>query len=119
MVATRLNRMTHSYDLTKLDEASFEHLSNALALRVLGAGHTGFGPGSDGGRDGLFEGEAPYPSASERWSGVWYLQSKYHRPHLSTDPQAWLLDQIKKELAEFSRSDTRRKWPDNWIIVTN
>ena len=33
--------MPHSYDLTKLDEHSFEDMANALALRVLGAGHTG------------------------------------------------------------------------------
>jgi hypothetical protein len=114
-----LDEMPHSYDLTKLDERSFEHLANFLALRTLGAGHTGFGPGPDGGRDGYFEGEAPYPSVTERWSGVWYLQSKYHRPHLSADPQAWLLDQIKKELEQFSRPDSRRSWPDNWIFVTN
>ena len=60
--------MAHSYDLTKLDEHSFEHLANFLALRVLGSGHTGFVPGRDGGRDGVFEGEASYPSATERWS---------------------------------------------------
>ena len=55
-----------SYELHKLDSNTFEHLVNMLALRVLGAGHTGFGPGSDGGRDGYFEGEAPYPSTSTR-----------------------------------------------------
>jgi hypothetical protein len=111
--------MAHSYDLTKLDESSFEHLANFLALRVLGAGHTGFGPGSDGGRDGFFEGEAPYPSLTDRWSGRWYLQAKFHRPHLSTKPQNWLVDRIKDELAEFAKPDSKRKWPDIWIIVTN
>ena len=56
--------MPQSYDLSKLDKVSFEHLANSLALRVLGSGHTGFGPGSDGGRDGFFEGEAPYTANS-------------------------------------------------------
>ena len=97
--------MPHSYDLTKLDEHSFEHMANALALRVLGAGHTGFGPGADGGRDGFFEGEAPYPSLTDRWSGRWYVQSKFHRPHLSADPQKWLLDKIKDEIKEFTKSE--------------
>jgi hypothetical protein len=46
--------MAESHDLTKLDSNSFEHLVNQLALCVLGAGHTGFGPGADGGRDGFF-----------------------------------------------------------------
>ncbi len=54
--------MSDSYDLTKMDAYSFEHLVNMLALKELGAGHTGFGPGSDGGRDGYFEGIANYPS---------------------------------------------------------
>ncbi|MDJ0572511.1 MAG: hypothetical protein QNJ53_26215 [Pleurocapsa sp. MO_192.B19] len=47
--------MSDSYDLTKLDPNTFEHLVNLLAMKVLGAGHTGFGPGSDGGRDGYME----------------------------------------------------------------
>jgi hypothetical protein len=109
----------HSYDLGKLDENSFEHLANSLALKVLGAGHTGFGPGSDGGRDGLFEGEAPYPSITERWRGRWYLQAKYHRPHLTHDAQKWLLEKINEEMKEFTKPNSKRKWPDNWVIVTN
>jgi hypothetical protein len=111
--------MAESYDLTKLDANSFEHLVNLLALHVLGAGHTGFGPGSDGGRDGYYEGEAPYPSETERWLGRWYIQSKFHKPHLSKDPQKWLIEQIQKEIKEFERSDARRQWPDNWIVATN
>jgi hypothetical protein len=111
--------MPDSYDLTKLDEASFEHLVNALALRVLGAGHTGFGPGPDGGRDGYFEGVAPYPSSNAPWSGRWYLQSKFHRPHLSKDPQKWLIGKIQEELTLFQSPDSKRTWPNNWIIATN
>lgn len=108
-----------SYDLTKLDPGSFEHLVNLLALRVLGTGHTGFGPGSDGGRDGYFEGSAPYPSATDRWSGHWYIQSKFHAPHLSKNPQKWLLQQIAAEISIFQDRGSRRTWPDIWIVATN
>jgi hypothetical protein len=111
--------MSESYELSKLDTNSFEHIVNLIALRVLGGGHTGFGPGSDGGRDGYFEGDAPYPSLTERWSGRWYIQSKFHKPHLSKDPQKWLVGQIREELKEFEKSGTRRLWPDNWIVATN
>lgn len=111
--------MSDSYDLTKFDPASFEHLVNLLALRVLGVGHTGFGPGADGGRDGYYEGEAPYPSSTDRWGGVWFIQSKFLKPHISRDPQKWLLDRIKEELAEFQAPTSKRIWPDNWIIATN
>jgi hypothetical protein len=92
---------------------------NLLAVRVLGAGHTGFGPGSDGGRDGYFEGEAPYPSEVDRWSGKWYIQSKFLKPSLSKDPQKWLVERIKEEINEFNKSDSKREWPNNWIIATN
>tara|TARA_R110002073_G_scaffold336537_2_gene534852 strand:+ start:271 stop:4170 length:3900 start_codon:yes stop_codon:yes gene_type:complete len=107
------------HELHNLGSHTFEHLVNTLALRVLGAGHTGFGPGSDGGRDGLFEGEAPYPSETDRWNGTWYIQSKFHAPHLSKDPQKWLLAQIKEELEAFSKPNSKRAWPDNWIIASN
>jgi len=111
--------MPDSYDLTKLGPEAFEHLVNSLAMRTLGSGHTGFGPGADGGRDGYFEGEAPYPSMSERWSGVWYIQSKFHRPHLSKDAQKWLIEQIAEELKLFSDPTGNRIWPNNWIFATN
>ncbi len=90
-----------------------------LALSVLGAGHTGFSPGADGGRDGYFEGVAPYPSAENKWSGTWYIQSKFHKQHLSKDPQKWLLEQIKAEIKSFTKPGNHRKWPDNYILATN
>src|SRR5690242_5073460 len=100
MCAVRRREVSDTYKLSNLDPNTFEHLVNMLALRVLGLGHTSFGPGSDAGRDGYFEGEAPYPSASDRWSGIWFIQSKFHRPHLSKDPQKWLVERIREELKE-------------------
>lgn len=111
--------MSDSYDLNKLGPDAFEHLVNHLAIKVLGAGHTGFGPGADAGRDGLFEGEAPYPSTSERWSGTWYIQSKFHKPNPSENAHKWLIGQVKRELDEFQRHDSKRRWPDIWILATN
>lgn len=111
--------MNRTSNLNHLDPHTFEHLVNALATAVLGQGHTGFGPGPDGGRDGFFEGEAPYPSATNHWNGVWYIQAKFHAPHLSHDPQKWLRKQIESELEAFQRPSGERRWPDNWIIATN
>ena len=108
-----------SYELTRLDTKTFEHLANSLALHVLGSGHTMFGPGKDGGRDGYFEGTAPYPSTADQWSGRWYIQSKFHAPHLSKDHHDWLVEQVSSEIKEFSKPQTKRIWPDNLIIVTN
>lgn len=111
--------MTNSYDLSKLDPDTFENLITSLATNTLGAGTTGFGPGSDGGRDTYFEGEANYPSQVDRWKGTWYIQSKFHRPHLSKNSQAWLIQQVTEELRLFQEDDTKRIWPDIWILATN
>lgn len=111
--------MANTYDLTQLDSATFEHMVNFLALKELGKGTTGFAPGPDGGRDGYFKGEAPYPSESERWSGVWYIQSKFHKPSLSGNPNTWLAAEIQKEIDSFTENNTRRLKPDVWIIATN
>jgi hypothetical protein len=108
-----------TFELSELEPTVFEHIVNALALEVLGQGATGFGPGADGGRDGYFEGEAPYPSLTDRWKGVWYIQSRFHKPNPSHEPQSWLLEKIKEELDEFKKPNTQRRWPDNWIVATN
>lgn len=110
--------MANTYDLTQLDANSFEHMVNFLALKVLGKGVAGFAQGADGGRDGLLIGEAAYPSDSERWSGTWYIQSKFHKPHLSHDPQKWLINEVKKELELFKESESRVV-PEIWILATN
>src|ERR1700734_1734912 len=101
--------MSSASDLSDLGPATFEHIVNALALKVLGAGATGFGPGPDAGRDGYFEGKAPYPSQVDQWEGIWYIQSKFHAPHLTKDAQAWVLEQLKAELANFK--DRKRSPP--------
>lgn len=111
--------MSDQVELSRLEPASFEHLVNAIALKVLGTGATGFGPGPDGGRDGWFQGESPYPSAKQKWKGIWYIQAKFHAPNLSKNAQAWLLSQLEAEITAFSKSDSKRKWPTNWILATN
>lgn len=110
--------MSDAYELSQLDSNSFEHLVNFLALKALGRGVTGFARGADGGRDGYLMGEAPYPTESDRWRGSWYIQSKFHKPHLSKNPQTWLINEVKKEIESYEKSEVRIA-PDIWIIATN
>lgn len=110
--------MSDPYDLTQLDSTSFENLVNFLALKVLGNGVVGFSPGPDGGRDGYLHGTSNYISDSEAWHGHWFIQSKFHKQHLSTNNQSWLIKQVKAEINEFE-SGNRQLIPDNWIISTN
>lgn len=106
-----------NYDLTHLDPQTFQQLVNMLALRELGAGVSSFSPGADGGRDGLYEGSAPYPSSTENWEGVWYIQSKFHRLKASTNEQKWLVNEVRKEIKDFEHGE--RVWPNIWIVATN
>jgi hypothetical protein len=110
--------MNSVLELGNLDSQTFEQMVNSLALSVLGAGLMSFGPGADGGRDGYFVGAAPYPSMVESWSGTWYIQSKFHAPHLSSNHQEWFLKQVEEELELFG-ANRRRRWPDIWIVATN
>ncbi|MEA3939699.1 hypothetical protein HWQ18_20990 [Enterobacter ludwigii] len=110
--------MAQPYDLTQLDSHSFEHLVNFLALKILGNGVTGFAAGADGGRDGYLRGKAPYPSELENWEGIWFLQSKFHKPHLSNDSQKWLIKEVAKEITQFKTGNRKLK-PNNWIIASN
>lgn len=110
--------MTITYDLTQLDSHSFEHMVNFLAMKKLGSGITGFVSGPDGGRDGYLKGKAPYPTTEDCWEGIWYIQSKFHKPNLSTNAQKWLIREVIKEIKSYSNSNHRVP-PDIWIIATN
>lgn len=110
--------MTQPYDLTQLDTHSFEHLVNFIALKVLGNGITGFAAGADGGRDGFLLGKADYPTSADSWEGTWYIQSKFHKPNLSSNAQHWLIREVIKEIKVYE-NNPKRKIPDIWIIATN
>ncbi|NIF46361.1 hypothetical protein F3J28_01080 [Enterobacter sp. Ap-1006] len=110
--------MATPYDLTQLDSYSFEHMVNFLAMKVLGNGITGFATGPDGGRDGYLKGKAPYPSMTDNWEGIWYIQSKFHKPTTNSNSQKWLVREVVKEIKAFSEND-ERKMPDIWIIASN
>src|SRR5450631_2180180 len=78
--------------LNGLDPFSFQHMVNALALRVLGPGLTTLGPGPDGGRDACLEGRAPYPTTADCWSGLWYGNDHVRgRGHDRAEQNRWSL----------------------------
>jgi hypothetical protein len=62
------------FDLTRLGDREFEHLSQALALKVLGPGIGVFGDGPDGGREAAFEGPMRFPEPGTPWNGYGVVQ---------------------------------------------
>jgi hypothetical protein len=65
------------YDLSRLGDREFEHLSQALAIQVLGTGVRVFGDGPDGGREATFEGRLRFPEPGEPWAGYGVVQAKF------------------------------------------
>ncbi len=68
------------FDLSRLGDKRFEHLTQSLAIKYLGAGTKIFGDGPDGGREAEFEGDFDIQTGA-RWVGYGVLQAKY-KEHL-------------------------------------
>ena len=108
------------YDLSQLSSRSFEHLIQALAVKVLGPGVGIFGDGPDGAREATFDGRVPYPSTAEKWDGYGVVQAKFRqRSGNATQDGDWAVAQLKSELNKYLDIDNKLRKPDYFIYVTN
>lgn len=113
------------YDLSRLGESEFEHLTQALAIKVLGPAIQVFGDGPDGGREATFRGNVnyPYPAVDGPWNGYGLVQAKFRgRPTTSADT-TWFLGQLRSELKQWANPNTSRRkmgnLPEYLLITTN
>ncbi|MFC6013013.1 NACHT domain-containing protein [Nocardia lasii] len=104
------------YELGRLGAQEFENLIQALVKEILGNGTITFGVGPDGGREAEYTGDAPYPSATNRWAGTWVIQAKFHDTELLTVKKSrqTLIGELPKELNKFIERDIT-----NYILATN
>ncbi|MFI6251011.1 NACHT domain-containing protein [Streptomyces sp. NPDC051016] len=114
------------YDLTRLGSREFEHLTQALAIQILGPGVQAFGDGPDGGREAEFRGQLNYPQPSPHgpWNGYGVLQAKFlQRPRDTARDTAWLLGQLRTELRQWANPKSKRSRvgavPDYLLFATN
>lgn len=114
------------YDLTRLGSREFEHLTQALAIRVIGNGVSIFGDGRDGGREAVFHGRIAFPDPDPRgpWNGYGVLQSKFRiRPLGTKSDTAWFLSEIRRELGKWGDHLSARaksgKLPEYLVLATN
>ncbi|WP_157488786.1 hypothetical protein [Pseudofrankia sp. DC12] len=114
------------YDLSRLGEREFEHLSQALVLAALGPGVEVFGDGPDGGREATFEGgvNLPHRDGRGRWNGFGVVQAKYlRRPGDTASGERWFAAQVKAELEKWLEPDSVRvkkgRVPDYLLMTTN
>jgi hypothetical protein len=115
-----LGRNMTDYNFAGLSPRSFEHLVQALAVRILGPGLTVFGDGPDGGREATFQGRMTFPSLSASWDGYCVIQAKFlQRPMGTTHDGQWLLEQVKNELDAYVNPGTKRTPPEYYIVASN
>lgn len=108
------------YNLSALGPREFEHLTQALAMRILAPGVTPFGDGPDGGREASFRGAVRYPSEIEPWNGYLVIQCKYKQRSAGAKKDGqWALEQLKAELKQYTKPDSKRDNPEFYIFVTN
>ncbi|MGW3312196.1 NACHT domain-containing protein [Streptomyces sp. NPDC001073] len=114
------------YDLTRLGSREFEHLSQALAINILGPAVQIFGDGPDGGREAAFRGELQYPlpDPGGLWNGHGVLQAKFlQRPRGTTHDTAWFLNSVRAELRQWANPQSKRARegaiPEYLLFCTN
>ena len=110
------------YDFSGLTPRSFEHMTQALSIGVLGGGVVVFGDGPDGGREATFSGRlAGFPAKDSCWDGYLVVQAKFcQRPKRNPrEDTKWVLEELRKELDAFSKSGKKRRRPQYYILVTN
>lgn len=111
-----------TYSLEQLGPHEFEHLVQALLLKVYGPTVAVHGTGPDSGRDATFEGRAipvdAEPHDATPWDGYHVFQVKFREQLQSTGAnRQWLLTQIKRELARWTDPRKGRKGPEPEYIV--
>ena len=109
-----------NYDFRGLTSRYFEQLIQALAVKVIGPGVVPFGDGPDGGRDATFEGNFPYPSATDCWDGYGVIQAKFlQRPRDVGHDGEWVVSQLKSELEAYCDAKSNRRLPEYFVLATN
>ena len=107
------------FNFSSFSPRSFEHIVQALCVKILGPGTRVYGDGPDGGREASFEGKVPYPSETDCWNGYIVVQAKFQQKERGEEGSSWLIDQLDKEIQKFSDTDRRLRVPDYYILATN
>jgi hypothetical protein len=109
------------YNLDSLGSRNFEHMTQAMLIKVIGPKLVVFGDGPDGGREATWRGESASLGNGSQWNGYGVLQAKYKLQ--TEDPSrnlVWLKSTIRSELKEWVNSDSKRtEKPDYMVFVTN
>lgn len=111
------------YDLNRLGQDGFEKMCQALMVHLLGPDTEILGgPGSDGGRDAAFDGQANgFPNRDAPWDGYIVMQAMYSQPRSNpVRTRQALSHRIKREFESWSHGvEQGNRRPDYIIFATN
>src|ERR1700752_562695 len=109
------------YDLNGLNPRDFEHLVQALGIKAIAAGLTPFGDGPEGAREASYNGKMAYPSAADPWNGYLVVQAKFLKKPTGIPAKdgAWVLKQLKSDLAKLADKERNLTQPDYYVLATN
>lgn len=107
------------YELNRLDSRNFQHLVQALALRVLGPEARIYGDGPDGARDATFQMSLTVTDPNAVWDGYGIIQIKFRQTsRRGAKDVTWLCSELRKEMKKFAKREKLTK-PKYYIIATN
>ena len=108
------------YEMSRHSSRSFEHMLQALGVKLLGSALSIFGDGPDGGREATFDGKVPYPSVQDNWDGYGVVQVKFRpRPVDSKRDGDWAIKQLKGEIQKYLDPASHLRKPEYFIFATN
>ena len=107
------------YPLHNLNEDDFENLINLLCREVLGTGVISFSKGSDGGKDGKFNGTANnYPDKQHPWMGKFIIQTKHTSKENASCSDREFKKIVQKEIPKVIKLKEKGEI-DYYLLFTN
>jgi len=109
------------YNLDKMDNLTFERISQSLLINICGPTCKVYGIGRDGKREAVCDFNTPVEICGEKVTGCTFLQSKHKNMLTKQDDIAWLKTQIKNEMDGLSEIKAKEPnfLPENYFLFTN
>lgn len=108
-----------SYELDRLNNSEFEHLVQALSIKIFNYKNIIFGSGPDGAREATFEGDCTIDE--ETTNGYHVIQAKFKECSSPKDnlDWKWAQSEFKREMDKFKNKKRDLKTPDVYLFFTN
>lgn len=108
------------YPLHYMNEGDFEQLTISICSKILGEGVIPFAKGSDGGRDGRFNGKANcFPSEQEPWEGKMVIEAKHTSKENASCSDYEFKKRLEDEVVPAIKRNIENNKIDFYLLFTN